>query len=172
LSDSILDRLEKLIEESAKKRMSFLMALTKSSRSISAGADEWFRSEVELLTKEMEILESIMAEDVEQWRKRVNVISARFKKAISYLNDIIDRAERGGITSVREIQPPKKETLLPSLAPVVEEVEEEKELNLVSAILEVFDSASDLEKLINEVEKEGRRTVRTAKLVVRALQKK
>jgi len=50
--------------------------------------------------------------------------------------------------------------------------EEERKLDLVSAILEVFDSASDLEKLINEVEKESKRTVRTARFTINVLQKK
>jgi len=44
--------------------------------------------------------------------------------------------------------------------------------DLVSAILEVFDAASDLEKLIKEVEKESKRTVSTARLVIRVVGEK
>jgi hypothetical protein len=43
--------------------------------------------------------------------------------------------------------------------------------DLVS-ILEVFDSASDLERLVNNVEKESKRTINTAKLVVKVLERK
>jgi len=172
LSDNILDKLEKLIEESAKKRISFLMAVTKSSRSISVGANKWFKSEVDLLKKEMEILESVMPEDVHVWRKQLSTISIRFQRAISYLNEVIDKAEKGELSSIREVHPPKERTLLPPFPPIFEEKEEEKKLDLVSSILEVFDSASDLEKLINEVEKESKRTVRTARLTIKALQNK
>jgi len=166
LSENILDKLEKLTEESARKRESFLLAITKSSRSISSGATSWFRSEVTLLKKEMQILESVMPKDVQNWEKRLGIISTRFTKAISYLNAVIDRAERGEIASIGEVRPPL------AAIEIFEEKEEEKKLNLVSCILEVFDSASDLEKLINEVEKESKRTISTAKLVIQVIQKK
>lgn len=176
MSNNILDDLEKLIEESTKKRVSFLIAITKSSRSISAGANDWFKSEVDLLRKEMEILESVMPEDVQEWRTRLNIISTRFQKAISFLNGIITKAEKGELTSIREVQPPPPppppRSTIPTLTPIFEEKEEEKKLDLVSAILEVFDSASDLEKLINEVDKESKRTIRTARLTIKVLQKK
>ncbi|MFQ5759178.1 MAG: hypothetical protein ACE5IF_05830, partial [Candidatus Bathyarchaeia archaeon] len=55
---------------------------------------------------------------------------------------------------------------------ILEEKEEEKKLDLVSAILEVFDAASGLEKLVKEIEKEGKRTISTAKLVVRIIGKR
>jgi len=171
LSNNVLDRLERLLKESTEKRMSFLMAITKSSRAISDGASSWFRSEVDLLKKEMEILESVMPEDVQEWRKRLDTISTRFQRAILFLNDVIVKAEKGELTSIGEVHPPKESTL-PSLpTPIFEEKEEEKKLDLVSAILEVFDSASDLEKLIGEVEKESKRTIRTARLTIKVLQK-
>jgi len=172
MSENILDKLEKLTQESAKKRTSFLLAITKSSRSISSGARGWFESETDLLKKEMEILKTIMPGDVQSWESGLGAISARFKRALSYLDDIIDRAEKGKLTSIGEVRPKKKTTLFPEIPQVIEEKEEEKTLNLVSAILEVFDSASDLEKLVNEVERESKRTINTAKLVIKALQKR
>lgn len=171
MSNNILDKLEELTKESARKRESFLLAITKSSRSISNGANSWFKSEVELLKKEMEILESIMPEDVQDWKKRLDRISTRFKKALSFLNTVIERAEKGEVNSIGEVHPPRSSP--PELIEISEEKEEEeKKLDLVSSILEVFDSASDLEKLINEVEKESKRTINTARLVIKVVQKK
>ena len=171
MSNNILDTLEALIEESKKKRMSFLIAITKSSKSISDGADKWFESEKDLLKKEMDILTSVMPEDVVQWTPRLDTISKRFKRAISFLNQIIDKAEKGKLASIGEAHPPKKVQSPLQASLVFEEKEEEKELDLVSAILEVFDSASDLEKLIDEVEKESKRTIRIVRLAAKMLQK-
>ena len=180
MSNNLLDRLERLIEESAKKRTSFLLALTKSSRAISDGAKNWFESEVNLLKKEMKILESVMPEDVHSWQERLGTISKRFQKAISYLNEVISKAEKGQLTSIGEVHPSKKGTFPLAPTPILEaregeiiqaEEEEEKKLDLVSSILEVFDSASNLEKLINEVEKESKRVIRTARLAIKVIQK-
>jgi hypothetical protein len=85
---------------------------------------------------------------------------------------VIDKAEKGKLTSIGDVHPEKKAVLPPPPFEMLEEKEEEKTLNLVSAILEVFDSASDLEKLIKEVERESNRTINTAKLVIKVLQKK
>lgn len=147
------------------------MAITKSSKAISKGANAWFESEVGRLNKEMKLLDSITPDEVQMWRNRLNSISGRFRTAISYLNEIIAKAEKGKLVSISEIHPPEKKTLgLPPLR-TAEEREEEKPLDLVSAILEVFDSASDLEELINEVEKEIKRTIWLAKMAIEAVQK-
>lgn len=167
MSVGILEELERLIQKSAKKRTSFLLAVTKSSRSISKGADEWFDSEVELVESQMNILKEVMPKEVSNWKHELGLISSRFKRAISFLNDLISKAERGEISSISQIPVPEPKPTFPSL----QKEEEDKKLNLVSSILEVFDSASDLEKLINEVERESMRTVSTAKLVMKALGK-
>jgi len=178
MKNNILDKLEKLIQDSARKRTSFLIAITKSSRSISEGANKWFESETRLLKQEMEILDRVMHEEVEEWENQLNIISLKFKKAISYLNKVIERAEQGKLTTLGEVYPSKKTTFPPTPEPVEEiksgiseeyEYEEERKLTLVSAILEVLDAASTLEKLIDEVERESKRTIRTAKLVKMAL---
>jgi hypothetical protein len=172
LNNDILGELEKLVQESASKRQSFLLAVTKSSRAISDGSNKWFCSEVELLRKEMEILKNVMPEDVLDWNRQLDRISSRFQRALSYLNKIVEQAEKGKITSIGEVHPPKPE--IPKLQPIKifkEKEEEEKELNLVSAILEVFDSATDLEKLIKDVEKESKRTITTYRLIISVIQK-
>lgn len=171
MNNDILGELEKLVQESASKRQSFLLAVTKSSRAISDGSNKWFCSEVELLRKEMEILKNVMPEDVLDWNRQLERISSRFQRALSYLNKIVEQAEKGKITSIGEVHPPKPE--IPKLQPIkiFKEEEEEKELNLVSAILEVFDSATELEKLIKDVEKESKRTITTAKLIINVMQR-
>jgi hypothetical protein len=83
MSENILEKLEKLTQESAKKRTSFLLAITKSSRSISSGARGWFESETDLLKKEMEILETIMPGDVQSWENRLGAISCSIRHQIS-----------------------------------------------------------------------------------------
>ena len=100
------------------------------------------------------------------------MISTRFKRAISFLNEVINKAEQGKLASIGEVHPPKKAPFTLQPIEIFEEKEEEKKLDLVSSILEVFDSASDLEKLINEVEKESKRTISTARLVIKVLEKK
>jgi hypothetical protein len=174
LSEDLLEKLESLIQNSARNRTSFLLAVTISSRSISRGADDWFRSEVDLLEKEMNILKEVMPEEVAGWKNTLTAISHRFKRAISFLNDIISKAERGEIDSISQVHVPKPQTLVPEpFIPLPEfpQKQDDKSLDLVSAILEVFDSASNLEKLIGEVERESMRTVNTARLVIKALKK-
>jgi hypothetical protein len=173
-SKNILEELDTLVRESAHKRQSFLVAVTRSSKSISEGASAWFYSEIELLKREMAILKNVMPEDVSEWSQRIQTISNRFDKALSYLNKIIAQAEKGEIKSIGEVHPPKPEIeeIKPfSLTPIElsKEKEEEKELSLVSAILEVFDSATDLEKLIKEIEKESKRTVSTFRLILNVM---
>jgi phenylpropionate dioxygenase-like ring-hydroxylating dioxygenase large terminal subunit len=165
LNNDILGELEKLVQESASKRQSFLIAITKSSWAISDGASKWYCSEVELLQKEMNILKNVMPEEVSDWNLQLERISHRFQRALSYLNKIVEQAEKGKITSLGEVNPPKPE--IETLQPIelFKKKEEEKELNLVSAILEVFDSATDLEKLIKDVEKESKRTIYIIKVI-------
>jgi hypothetical protein len=173
LNSNTLKELENLIQKSSKKRMTFLIAITKSSRAISDGAKQWFESEKALLVEEMNILKNIVPEEVQDWQKQLDTISKRFETAISYLDAVIDKAEKGKVTAMREVYTPKeKETFeLPPL-PLTGEKEEEKKLDLVSAILEVFDSASSLEKLINEVEKQCKRITRTVSFIIKAVEKK
>jgi hypothetical protein len=173
-NNNLLDELDTLVQESARKRQSFLVAITKSSKAISEGASKWFYSEVELLEKEMEILKNVMPEDVLEWNQQIQNISIRFNKALSYLNRIVAQADKGEIPSISAVHPPKPEIEeieplhIPPLK-ILKQKEEEKELNLVSAILEVFDSATDLEKLIKEIEKESKRTVSTARLILNVM---
>lgn len=170
--NDILGELEKYVQESANKRQSFFLAITKSSKAISDGANKWYCSEVELLQKEMNILKNVMPEEVGDWNLQLERISHRFQRALSYLNRIVEQAEKGKISSIGEVHPPKPE--IETLQPFefLKKKEEEKELNLVSSILEVFDSATDLEKLIKDVEKESKRTIYTAMLVIKAIQKR
>ena len=167
MSSNILGELEKFLQESANKRQSFLISITKSSKAISEGANKWYCSEVDLLQKEMDILKRVMPSDASEWNIQLVRIEKRFHTALSFLNKIIERAEKGNI-SLSEVNPPKPE--LETYQPIdLFKKNEEKELNLVSAMLEVFDSASDLEKLIKDVEKESSRTIYTAKLVMQAI---
>jgi hypothetical protein len=171
LSNDILRELESILKDSANKRQSFLLAVTKSSRAISDGALRWYSSEAELLKKEMDILKSVMPDDVSDWNAKLQTIHKRFQRAITFLNQIIDQAEKGKLTSIGEVNPPKPDIEeLPSIS-IFKQKDEEKELNLVSAILEVFDSATELEKLIKDVEKESKRTIHTAELVIKAIRK-
>ncbi len=174
MSNNILEELDSLVKESAHKRQSFLVTVTVSSKAISDGANKWFSSECEILKKELEILQKVMPEDVLEWNQRIQSISQRFNKALAYLNKIVAQAEKGEIKSIGEVNPPKSE--IEEIEPfqfkpikILEKREEEKELNLVSAILEVFDSATDLEKLIKEIEKESKRTLSTARLILNVL---
>jgi len=172
---NILDKLDAYVQESAQKRESFLVAITKSSIAISEGASQWFRSECDVLEKELGILKNVMPEDVLEWNQRIQNISSRFNRALLYLNKIIAQAEKGEIKSIGAVHKPKSETEeieTFSFKPmkILKKKEEEKELNLLSAILEVFDSATDLEKLIKEIEKESKRTLSTARLILKVIQ--
>jgi hypothetical protein len=168
LGNDILGELESLIKDSASKRQSFLLAVTKSSRGISDGANKWYCSEVELLQQETNILNNIMPEEVSDWNVRLKMISRRFQRALSFLNKIIDQAEKGQVSSIGQVNPPKPDIEEFPQMPIFKQKEEERELNLVSAILEVFDSATELEKLIKEVEKESKRTIHTAMILTKA----
>ena len=167
MSEDLIGKLEDLINNSKSSRKDFLLAITISSRSISNGADEWFRSEAGLLEKEMNILKEVMPTEVSDWKNRLAAISHRFRRAISFLNDIISKAEKGEIGSISQVPVPKPKTSSRESfsLPEFPEREDEKKLDLVSAMLEVFDSASDLEKLIDEVERESVRTVNIVRLV-------
>lgn len=172
--NNVLNELETLVQESTHKRQSFLVAITKSSKAISEGASNWFCSEIEILKRELAILENVMPEDVFEWNQRIQNISHRFNKALSYLNKIVAQAEKGEINSIGAVHKPKSE--IEEMEPfqftplkILEKKEEERELNLVSAILEVFDSATDLEKLVKEIEKESKRTLSTARLILNVI---
>jgi hypothetical protein len=174
VNNNILDELGTLIQESAHKRQSFLVVVTRSSKAISEGANSWFCSECEILKKELAILENVMPEDVLEWNQRIQQISGRFNHALIYLNKIVAQAEKGEIKSIGEVSQSKSE--IEEIEPlhfkplkILQTREEEKELNLVSAILEVFDSATDLEKLIKEIEKESKRTLSTARLILNVM---
>jgi hypothetical protein len=175
-NNNILEELNTLIEESAHKRQSFLVAITKSSRAISEGANQWFSSECKILEKELAILKNVMPEDALEWNQQIRNISNRFSKALTYLNGIVAQAEKGEIKSIGTVPMPKpsidaNEPLGGFVPPrILEKKEEEKELNLVSAILEVFDSATALENLIKEIEKESKRTLSTARLILKVIQ--
>ncbi len=171
-----IDKLAQLVKDSSGQRQSFLLAITKSSKSISEGANKWFLSETDRLKKEMDILEQILPAEVVEWNNRLQEISNRFNRALSFLNRIIQQAEQGKLESFNDVkipQPPKSKRFslkIPDFAETPQDKEEEKELNLVSAMLEVFDSASNLEKLTKEIERESERTINTAKLVLQAIQ--
>ena len=168
---NVLDDLSNLVRESTDKRQSFLLAITKSSKAISDGANKWFCAEADLLKKEIELLQKILPAEVGDWNARLEVISNRFRRALSFLEKIIAKAQDGKIVSFNEVNPPLKPKKVSfNLTEFSEVKEEEKELNLVSAMLEVFDSASDLEKLIKEIERESERTINTARLVMQVIQ--
>ncbi|MCP8304296.1 MAG: hypothetical protein H3Z50_02320 [archaeon] len=59
-----LDELEKLLEERSKERASLFKAFTAAIPSIRQSTIGWFKFEVDVLWKEMNLLEGVMPEEV------------------------------------------------------------------------------------------------------------
>ncbi|MCP8304297.1 MAG: hypothetical protein H3Z50_02325 [archaeon] len=84
------------------------------------------------------------------------------------MDNIVKDVEEGKITTLGEIYKGKKsKPSFPTLP-----TEEEKAEDFAANLLEIFDSAWDLEKLIDEVESEARRTLLLRRLVKIELESK
>lgn len=159
-----LDELESLLKQRTTKRMSYIAVFLNAIPSVSEKASNWFNFEAEAVEREMELLEHVMPEETERWKAELNSVRIKFAKASNSLENIAKRAEKGEIKSVSEIYKRPAEGFIPTIEEV-EEAEEEGALNVASSLLELWDAASDLEKLINKVELEAKRTLRLRRLV-------
>ena len=159
-----LDELESLLKERTTKRISYLAVFLSAIPSVSEKASNWFSYEAEAVEREIELLEHIVPEETERWKAELNGVRIKFANASKSLENIAKRAEEGEIRSVSEIYERPARGRIPTIVEV-EGAEEEGALNVASSLLELWDAASDLEKLINKVEREANRTLRLRRLV-------
>ncbi|MCP8307434.1 MAG: hypothetical protein H3Z52_02085 [archaeon] len=159
MSKNPLDELESLLKERPKERTSLVKAFIASIPLIRTKADEWFNYEVGVLEKEMGLLENVIPERIPEWTKRLEDIKSKFSKSINSMDKTVKEVEEGKIISLSEIYRGRKPSF-PTLP-----TEEEKVEDLTANLLDIFDSAQELEKLINEVETEARRTLLLRRLL-------
>ena len=167
-----LDQLESLLMERRRKRPFYLKVLLDCVPHVKSKASEWFRYEVNVAQKEIELLEHIMPETTIEWEIELRKIKAKFKNASQSLDKIAEEVHKGKVASIGEIyerEPKERIISLPSLS---KKKQEEEQLNLASSFLDILDAAKNLENLIQIVEREANRTLTLRRLVKMELESK
>lgn len=174
LKKNPLDKLEALLQEREKKRMTFLATFLDSLDPISRGSKKWFKYETEAVKKEIELLHSIMPEETPIWKSKLQQIENKFERALQDVKEVAKRAERGEVKSVGEIY--RRPSPLPELVvippPGRKSRREKAQLDVAESLLEMWDAASELEELVKKVEQEAIRTLRLRRLVKLEIQER
>lgn len=168
MAKSPLDELAQILDERKLKRKTFLAVLLDSLDPISEKSREWFEYETKAVSKEIEVLGTIMPEETPTWKAELEDIKKRFESALQYIEEVAKKAKKGELRSVGDVyrQPPKKqanELQLPQL--VIPAKRERTPLDAAQSILAIWDATSDLENLVNKVELEAIRTLRLRQIM-------
>jgi hypothetical protein len=166
LTKSPLDELEQILEDSKFKRKTFLAVLLDSLDPISRKSHEWFDYEAKTVSREIEVLNAIMPEETPAWRAQLEDIKRRFEGALQYIEQVTRKAKKGELRSVGDVykRPPRKQPYeIPEPFPLAKK--EKTPLDAAQSVLAIWDSASDLENLVNKVELEAIRTLRLRQIL-------
>lgn len=161
-----LDELESLLQDRKQKRMTFLASFLDSFSPISEGSRKWFNYEAEAVEKEIELLNSIMPEETSAWKSELEEIRQKFERALQGIKGVAKKAEKGEVKSVGDIyKRPSRGEVIELIPPKRRSKREQAPLDIAESLLEIWDAASELEKLVNKVEHEAIRTLRLRRLV-------
>jgi len=164
LEKSPLNDLEILLRERGQKRITFFAALLDSLEPLSDRSLKWFQYETEAVEKEMELLNSIMPEEIPGWVSELRQIKKKFEEAIQSIREVMKMAEKGEVKLVSDIY--QRPSLIEEIPAIPLKIKKRKApSNVGESILELWDAASELEKLVRKIEQEAIRVLRLRRLV-------
>jgi hypothetical protein len=161
-----LDKLELLRQERKTKRKTLLATLLDSLDPVLETTRKWFNYETQAIDEEIDLLGTIMPEEMPTWKTELDRTKTKFKSALQYIREVAKKAKRGELESVEKVYKRPSRDQLIEIPPLPRARKKEKgPLDIAESLLELWDAASELEKLANKVENEAVRTLRLRRLV-------
>lgn len=107
-----------------------------------------------------------MPEETPVWRNWLTEIKEKFERALRGIQEVARKTEKGEVKSVGDIyKRPSSEKVIELPIPKRRAKEKQAPLDIAESILEIWDAASELERLVEKVEHEAIRTLRLRRLV-------
>jgi len=160
-----LDKLESLLQERKTKRKTLLATLLDSLDPVLEKTRKWFDYETLAINEEIDLLGAIMPEETPTWKAELDEIRRKFERALQYIKEVAKRARRGELGSVKDIYKRPSGDQIIEIPPPPTRKKEKGPLDIAESLLELWDAASELERLANKVENEAVRTLRLRRLV-------
>ena len=159
-----LERLDDILREKFEKRQSYISILIESVPHITERAEKWFKYEIDTINDEISLLNEILPDETMIWKSRLNNIKKKYIQSIEEIDAIVKKVSYGEIKSMRDVFTGKPESSFNIVE--VEIVEDkEKSLNIASSILNLLDSASKLENLDKEIDREIKKILVLRKII-------
>lgn len=174
---TILEEIDALWEERAKRRKSFLEIFLDNLPRACEPAGEWFKREIEFAERELGLLQNFeLLEDTEKRKEKLENSREKFEKAFENLKRLLEKVKKGEVAPLKILVKEKgkgiKGVPKPTMKPItITEFEEERISDALGMIMDMFSATTELEALLREMDTELRRMKQLSLLLPKLLKR-